>query len=90
MEELTEAETVACPVLLTVVTEGVMERQEQAADTLLDPYADRYAGKVAPARFSLFAGGADVVTGRPKVEVTEVVLKSGFQRLGFVGIRYTG
>ena len=66
-----------------------MERQEQAAETLLDPYADRYGGKVAPARFSLFAGGADVVSGRPKVEVTEVVLKSGFQRHRLFYIRYT-
>ena len=55
-----------------------MERQEQAAETLLEPYADTYGGKVLPARFSLFAGGGDVVTGRPKVVVTDVVLKSEF------------
>ena len=64
--------------LSTVVTAGVMERQEQAVETLLEPYADRYRGKVQPARFCLFAGVGDVVIARPKVEVTVIVLKSGF------------
>ena len=40
-QQLTEAEAVTVAVLLTVVVEGVMERHEQAAETLLEANAAR-------------------------------------------------
>lgn len=71
---MVEAGAVTVLVLLTVVVAGVMERQEQAAETLLEAYADRYGGMLFPARFPF--GGGVVAIGRPKVEVTVVVVET--------------